>query len=122
VVSMINAAHVLLYSPDADADRAFLRDVLGWPSLPAGGPDDDWLIFRLPPAELAVHPSDGPGSVALYLMCDDLVATLAELADKAAGPASQPQDRGWGVVSELPLPSGMVVGLYQPKHATAHGL
>jgi predicted enzyme related to lactoylglutathione lyase len=120
VGQVINAAHLMLYSPDAVADRAFLRDVLGWPFVQAGGPGDSWLIFRLPPAEAGVHPTDGPPSTALYLMCDDLVATRAELADKGVTFSGEPSDQGWGVVTGILLPSGTELGLYQPKHATAH--
>ena len=119
---VINAAHLLLFSQAADADRTFLRDVLGWPCVSAGGTDDPWLIFRLPPAEVAIHPSDGPPSTELYLMCEDLTATLAELASKGVGPTGEPQDRGWGIVTAIRLPSGTEVGLYQPAHATAFQL
>ena len=119
---MITAAHLLLYSQDADADRAFLRDVLGWPWVPAGGPDDSWAIFRLPPGEAAVHPTQGPPSTALYLMCDDLAATLAELQAKGVSSTGPPQETGWGTVTSLLMPSGAELGLYQPRHATAHQL
>jgi predicted enzyme related to lactoylglutathione lyase len=119
---VITAAHLLLFSHDAEADRAFLSDVLGWPFVGAGGPEDTWLIFRLPPAEVAVHPTDGPESTELYLMCDDLTATLAELAAQGVSTTSEPRDQGWGVVTAIRLPSGTELGLYQPKHATAHQL
>jgi predicted enzyme related to lactoylglutathione lyase len=119
---VITAAHLLLFSHDAEADRAFLSDVLGWPFVRAGGPEDTWLIFRLPPAEVAVHPTDGPESTELYLMCDDLTATLAELAAQGVSTTSEPRDQGWGVVTAIRLPSGTELGLYQPKHATAHQL
>jgi predicted enzyme related to lactoylglutathione lyase len=119
---VISAAHLLLFSQDADADRAFLRDVLGWPFVAAGGAGDPWLIFRLPPAEVAVHPTDGPPTTQLYLMCDDLTATLGELADKGVVPTGEPQDRGWGIVTGIRLPSGSELGLYEPRHATAFQL
>jgi predicted enzyme related to lactoylglutathione lyase len=119
---MITGVHVLLYSADADADRAFLRDVLGWSSVPAGGPGDDWSIHRLPPGEAAVHPTDGPPSTSMYLLCDDLDATMTELASKGVTFASAPADRGWGVVTTLELPSGAQIGLYQPRHATAYDM
>ena len=119
---VIGAAHLMLYSQDADADRAFLRDVLGLPFVRAGGPQDTWLIFRLPPAEVAVHPTDGPPSTELYLMCVDLPATLAHLASRGVRPTSEPLDRGWGVVTGIRLPSGLILGLYEPRHATAHDL
>ncbi len=117
---VINAAHLILYSPDAVADRAFLRDVLGWPYVHAGGPGDSWLIFRLPPAEAGVHPTDGPPCTALYLMCDDLLSTRVELAAKGVTFTGEPHDQGWGIVTGILLPSGAELGLYQPKHATAH--
>jgi catechol 2,3-dioxygenase-like lactoylglutathione lyase family enzyme len=77
---MIRAGHIILYSKDADADRAFLRDILGFPHVDAG---DGWLIFKLPPAEVAVHPTDGPTKHQFYLMCDDIAGTLTDL--KARG-------------------------------------
>ena len=122
VKSVITAAHLLLFSQDAEADRTFLQDVLGWPSVSAGGPGDTWLIFRLPPAEVAVHPTDGPPSTELYLMCEDLTATLAELADKGVSPTGGTHQRDWGIVTAIRLPSGTELGLYQPTHATAFDL
>jgi hypothetical protein len=120
---MINGTHFLLYSNDPDADRAFLRDVLGFSSVDAGR---GWLMFALPPAEIAVHPSDkseakatdGVTSAALYLMCDDLKSTMKSLKAKNAsfGPIDEAR---WGTVTTLALPSGAKVGLYQPKHPTA---
>lgn len=122
---MINGAHLLLYSKDSEADRAFLRDVLEFRSVDAGR---GWLIFQLPPAELAVHPSsghsappnedDGVAGAALYLMCDDLKSTMKELQSKQVkfSPVEEPQ---WGTVTTFPLPSGARIGLYQPKHPTA---
>jgi catechol 2,3-dioxygenase-like lactoylglutathione lyase family enzyme len=108
---MITGAHTVLYSPDADALREFFRDVLGFPSVDAGG---GWLIFGLPPSELAVHPGEAPGS-ELYLMCDDLEATMAELRAKGVelGPVS---DQGWGRVTTIALPGGGELGLYEPRH------
>ena len=108
---MITGAHTVLYSPDADALRAFFRDVLGFPSVDAGG---GWLIFGLPPSELAAHPGEAPGS-ELYLMCDDLEATMAELQAKGVelGPVS---DQGWGRVTTIALPHGGGLGLYEPRH------
>ena len=121
---MINGAHFLLYSRNPEADRAFIRDVLGFNSVDAGR---GWLIFALPPAEIAVHPSDegsprntdeGIAGSALYLLCDDLKSTMRSLEGKKAsfGPV---QDAPWGIVTTLPLPSGAKTGLYQPKHPTA---
>jgi predicted enzyme related to lactoylglutathione lyase len=117
---VITGVHLLLHSQDAEADRAFLRDVLGWPFVSAGGPDDHWLIFRVPAAEAGVHPSDGPFWTEFLLMCEDLTATLAELAVLGVTPAREVQETSWGAVTALALPSGAELGLYQPKQATAH--
>lgn len=114
---MINGAHVIIHSRDAEADRAFFRDVLGYPHVDAG---EGWLIFRLPPAEVAVHPSDAP-SHELYLMCEDVEATVMELADKGVDCAAI-TNAGWGLRTALRLPGGGELGLYQPRHATAHQL
>src|SRR2546421_12011581 len=89
---MINGAHVILYSTDAEADRVFIRDVLGFAGVDAGG---GWLIFKLPPAEVAVHPTDGPGKHELYLMCDDIDKTLSELTAKGITISQGVSDRGW---------------------------
>ncbi|MGA2838106.1 MAG: extradiol dioxygenase [Acidimicrobiales bacterium] len=108
---MIHGAHVVVYSTDADADRAFFRDLLGFASVDAGS---GWLIFALPPAELAVHPA-GHGGHELFLMCDDLEADMAALA--AAGvQCSQVEEARWGSVTSIRLPGGGLVGLYQPRH------
>lgn len=113
---MINGAHVIVYSQDADADRAFIRDTLGFPGIDAG---DGWLIFRLPPAEIALHPTDGRPFHELYLMCDDIDALLTRL--RAEGVSSEPvSDQGWGLLSSIRLPSGADLPLYQPRHPTAH--
>ena len=121
---MINGAHFLLYSKDPDADRAFLRDVLEFESVDAGR---GWLIFALPPAEIAVHPSedpepsksdDGVVGAALYLMCDDLRATMKQLQSKKVKFAAV-SEQPWGTLTTFPLPSGAEIGLYQPKHPTA---
>jgi len=105
---MISGAHAILFSEDADADRAFFKDVLKFDHVDAGG---GWLIFALPPAELAVHP--GPDKHQLYLMCDDIHATAAEL-----GLTGEISDQGWGLVTSLKLPGGGELGLYEPKHPT----
>jgi catechol 2,3-dioxygenase-like lactoylglutathione lyase family enzyme len=111
---MITGAHVIVYSRDADADRAFFRDVLGYPHVDAGG---GWLIFKLPPGEVAVHPAEAP-SHELYLMCDDVNATVEELTAKGVqcGPVS---DQGWGLLTTIRLPGGGELGLYEPKHPKA---
>jgi catechol 2,3-dioxygenase-like lactoylglutathione lyase family enzyme len=113
---MITGAHTILYSTAAEEIRAFLRDVLQFPSVDAG---DGWLIFALPPAELAVHPTDGPDKHELYLMCDDIAATMAELDAKGVT-CAQVSDQGWGLLTSITLPGGSQLGLYQPRHPTAH--
>jgi catechol 2,3-dioxygenase-like lactoylglutathione lyase family enzyme len=118
VEGVINGAHLIIYSRDADADRAFIRDVLGYPHVDVGG---GWLIFKLPPAEAAVHPTDGAETHELYLMCDDLERTMAEL--RAEGVEFAPvSDQGWGLLTAITLPGGGRVGLYEPRHATAYDL
>jgi hypothetical protein len=125
---MINGVHLLLYSRDPEADRAFFRDVLGFGSVDAGG---GWLIFALPPAEAAIHPGDGTfverhadhelsGSV-VYLMCDDLTATMESLKGKGVETTEIVEVR-WGITTTVRLPGGGGLGLYQPRHATALGL
>jgi predicted enzyme related to lactoylglutathione lyase len=124
---MINGAHFLLYSRNPDADRAFLRDVLGFSSVDAGR---GWLIFALPPAEIAVHPSQGESESnsdddvagpSIYLMCDNLDSTIKSLEQKKA--SFEPiEEAPWGIVTTFALPSGARVGLYQPKHPTAFNL
>jgi len=114
---MINGTHVILYSTDAEADRAFIRDKLQFTHVDAG---DGWLIFQLPPAEVAIHPGGEPKH-ELYLMCDDIEATLADL-QKAGVEISQPvSDQGWGLLAAIKLPSGADLGIYQPRHPLAHG-
>jgi catechol 2,3-dioxygenase-like lactoylglutathione lyase family enzyme len=115
---MILGAHVIVYSRDADADRAFLRDVLGLPHVDAGR---GWLIFGLPGGEAAVHPGDENDHHELYLMCDDVAAQVATL--RGAGvECSDPVDRGWGVLATITLPGGGELGIYQPRHPMALGL
>jgi len=116
---MITGAHVMMYDQNADALRLFFRDVLGFPAVDAGG---GWLIMKLPPAEIGVHPTDDPeGSAELYLMCDDLKATMAELSVKGVK-CSPPQSVGWGELTTLEAPGGRKIGLYQPRHPVAHSL
>ncbi|MFE5615607.1 VOC family protein [Streptomyces sp. NPDC056463] len=114
---MFSGAHVILYSTDADADRAFLKDVLGFDHVDAGR---GWLIFELPPAEVAVHPTQGAPKHEFYLMCDDIARTLATLRDRGVE-TSEPSDQGWGLLATLRLPSGSELSLYEPRHPTAHG-
>ncbi|MDQ3629616.1 MAG: extradiol dioxygenase [Actinomycetota bacterium] len=115
---MINAAHLLLHSTDPPADRAFLRDVLGWPHVEDPGSEPGWLIFALPPTELGVHPTDADPQVTLHLMCDALQPTLDELAGRGVRPSSAVTDEGYGIATTLTLPSGAVVGLYEPRHTS----
>ena len=110
---MINGAHVILYSKDADADRAFLRDVLGFPHVDVG---HGWLIFALPQAEAAVHPADTGGSHELYLMCDDLDGEIASLTTKGVA-CTAPELLSWGRRTFMTLPGGGSLALYQPRHA-----
>lgn len=110
---MITGAHAIIYSRDADADRAFLGDVLELPSVDAG---HGWLIFALPPAELATHPTDGAGCHELYLMCDDIRATVAELEAKGVRFSGRIAEERWGSVTAIKLPGGGELGLYEPKH------
>jgi predicted enzyme related to lactoylglutathione lyase len=114
----INAVHALIYSQQADAVRAFLRDVLGWSHVDDG---QGWLIFAMPPAEVGVHPTDGPTTHELYLMCDDIEATVAELAAKGVECADPVSDRGWGLVTAIKLPDGSPLGLYEPRHPSPLG-
>ena len=111
---MIDAVHSILFARDADAVRAFLTDVLELESVDAGG---GWLIFALPPAELAVHPGDEPRH-ELYLMTDDLEATLAKLRERGVEIASEPSDQGWGVLAHIEVPGLGRLGLYEPRHAS----
>jgi len=109
---MIFGAHVIVYSRDATADRAFFGDVLGFSSVDAG---HDWLIFALPPAEAAVHPAEANVGHELYFMSDDLRAEMAALGEKGIR-CSQVEEARWGSVTKIRLPGGSEVGLYQPKH------
>jgi catechol 2,3-dioxygenase-like lactoylglutathione lyase family enzyme len=113
--NMIFGAHTVIYSKDAEADRRFLGDVLGLVSVDAGR---GWLIFELPPGELAVHPAEENGSHELYFMCDDLQAEIAALAEKGVRCAEM-QEARWGSITKVGLPGGGAVGLYQPKHPLA---
>jgi predicted enzyme related to lactoylglutathione lyase len=109
---VINGVHAILFSPEAEKVRAFFAETLGLTSVDAGG---GWLIFALPPAELAVHPGETPGN-QLYLMCDDITATLAELTSKGVEVTSEVSDQGWGLLSAIRLPDGTEFGIYEPKH------
>jgi catechol 2,3-dioxygenase-like lactoylglutathione lyase family enzyme len=115
---MISGAHVVVNSKDAEADRVFFRDVLGFKSVDAG---HGWLIFALPPGEAAFHPSADNGPHELYFMCDDLKTEISSLAKKGVN-FSEVQEVRWGSITQMRLPGGGKVGLYQPKHPTALNL
>ncbi|HYM81429.1 MAG TPA: VOC family protein [Candidatus Limnocylindria bacterium] len=113
---MIHGIHTLIHTPDAERLRAFFRDVVGLPFVDAG---EGWLIFALPPAELGIHPSEGRTHHELYLMCEDVEATMKELGDKGVEFTSPITDQGFGLMTSIKLPGGGELGLYQPKHPTA---
>jgi catechol 2,3-dioxygenase-like lactoylglutathione lyase family enzyme len=112
---MISGAHAIIYSVDAEADRAFFRDILGFPAVDAG---EGWLIFALPPAEIAFHPAAHNGEHEIYLMCDDVAATIEALEKRGVkcDPVAEP---GWGRLTHFSLPGGGRLGMYQPKHPLA---
>jgi predicted enzyme related to lactoylglutathione lyase len=110
---VINGVHAIVFSPQAEQVRAFFADVLGLSSVDAGR---GWLIFALPPAELAVHPADGDPRHELYLMCDDIEATLAELRAKGVEVAREVTDQGWGLLAAIRLPDGGELPIYEPRH------
>lgn len=117
----ITGAHMLLYTSEPEALRATLRDVFGWPHVDAG---DGWLIFALPPAEIGVHPAEGPTWESgvrhqISLMCDDVHATARDLRAKGIDVKGEPEDEGWGISVMLGLPGGVSVMLYQPRHPIA---
>jgi catechol 2,3-dioxygenase-like lactoylglutathione lyase family enzyme len=112
---MISGAHVIVYSKDAEADRAFFSEVLGFKSVDAG---HGWLIFALPAAEAAFHPSDSNGPHELYFMCENLKGEITRLAKKGVRCSAVSEER-WGSITRMQLPGGGKIGLYQPKHSTA---
>jgi len=116
---MFSGAHVILYSQDAEADRAFVADVLGFPHVDAG---HGWLIFKLPPAEVAVHPTDGTPQHEFYLMCDDLDTVLTDLATAGVETTRPVTEAPWGRLTAVRMPSGSELPLYQPLHPIAHNL
>jgi catechol 2,3-dioxygenase-like lactoylglutathione lyase family enzyme len=117
---VITGAHTIIYAEDAEAARTFLSDTLGLPGVDAGA---GWLIFKAPPSELAVHPTEaGNGRHELYLMCDDLDATVADLKAKGVVFTSEVSDQGWGLLITLEVPGAGDIGLYQPRHPTAYDL
>jgi catechol 2,3-dioxygenase-like lactoylglutathione lyase family enzyme len=112
---VITGAHAIIYTSDPEGLRAFFRDVLGFPHVDSGG---GWLIFKLPPAEVAVHPIEGAGHHELYLMCDDLASTVAEIRSKGVE-VRETSDQGWGLLASIAIPGGGQLGLYQPRHPLA---
>lgn len=112
---MISGAHAIVYSTDPDGVRAFLRDVLELPGIDAG---DGWPVFALPPAEIAVHPVERGSSHELYLMCDDIEATVADLRRKDVQIDGDIVDAGWGRRITVRLPDGSPLSIYEPRHAT----
>src|SRR5256714_6376901 len=111
---MNDGAHAIIYSHGPEADRTFFKEVLGLHHVDGGG---GWLIFALPPAEVAVHPAETPGA-ELYLLTDDLAADMGSLADRGVV-CSDVEEARWGSVTRVPLPGGGVIGLYQPRHPLA---
>jgi|HubBroStandDraft_1064217.scaffolds.fasta_scaffold43964_2 catechol 2,3-dioxygenase-like lactoylglutathione lyase family enzyme len=125
---MITGTHAIIYAEDAEKARAFFRDVLHCPSIDV---HDGWLIFKLPPAELGVHPAGDPGDPStgapsghheLYLMCDDVEATVADLTAQGVEFTSPVEDQGWGRLVHLRVPGAGEIGLYQPRHPPAYNL
>jgi len=120
---MITGTHAIIYAEDAERTRAFFRDVLDFPSVDA---HDGWLIFKLPPPELGIHPTGSgearSGGHELYLMCDDIVATMAELRARGVEFSAPVEERGFGLMATMRVPGGGQLGLYQPKHPTAYNL
>ena len=112
---MITGVHAIVFSKDAAGVRELFRDVLGFPSVDAGG---GWPIFGLPPAELAAHPTEGPDHHELYLMCDDVHATVEELKAKGVQLAHPVRDEAFGLLTAIVLPGGGELGLYEPRHAS----
>jgi len=114
---LITGAHVILFTPEAEELRAVFRDALGWPYVDAHA---GWLIFALPPAEIAAHPSpEGDTHHQLYFMCDELAATIDELRDKGIEIRGEPREEDWGVWTTMILPGGVEVILYEPRHLVA---
>jgi catechol 2,3-dioxygenase-like lactoylglutathione lyase family enzyme len=111
---LINGAHVVIYTQDSEADRAFFRDVLKFPSVDAG---HGWLIFAMPPLEAAFHDADKNDHHELFLMCDDIADTLSDLKSKNVK-VSELSEQRWGTLASLVLPGGGKIGIYQPKHPT----
>jgi predicted enzyme related to lactoylglutathione lyase len=120
---MITGTHAIIYAQDPQQARAFFRDVLELPNIDV---HDGWLIFRLPPAELGIHPQSPPGAPdgrhELYLTCDDITATVAELTARGARFPEPVTDARFGLLTSIQVPGGGLIGLYQPRHPTAFDL
>jgi hypothetical protein len=112
-MAAINGAHMIVYSANADRDRAFLRGVLGFPHVDVG---EGWLIFALPSSEIAIHPSENSSDHEIYLMVDDVQGFVASMADRGIR-CTEPRDQGWGVLTSMSLPGGGQLGVYEPRHA-----
>ena len=110
---MINGAHAIIYSENAEADREFFRDILKFPHVDVG---EGWLIFALPPAEVAVHSAEKNGAHELYFMCEDINSFVAEMIGRSVE-CTEIFDRGWGLLTQITLPGGGKLGVYQPQHA-----
>ena len=116
---MISGVHAIIFAKDPEKARAFFRDVLEFPSVDAG---DGWLIFALPPAELGIHPNEWESRHELYLMCDDIKATVKNLKNKGMGFTQPVIKEQWGLLTYIKIPGGPKIGLYQPTHPTAKGM
>jgi catechol 2,3-dioxygenase-like lactoylglutathione lyase family enzyme len=120
---VITSMHSIIYASDAEQARAFFRDVLELPNVDAHG---GWLIFKLPPSELALHPESGQGAPSgrheLYLMCDDINQTVADLAARGVEFTSPVTKTGFGLLTSFLVPGAGEIGLYEPSHQTAYDL
>ena len=110
---MINGTHTVIYSKDAKADRAFLKDTIGFSGVDVG---DGWLIFALPPSEVAIHPAENNNGYGFFLMCDDINTFASEMGLKNVA-CSEIQEEPWGLLVDITLPSGVKLGVYEPLHA-----
>ena len=116
-MATVSGAHMIVYSANADADRAFLRDVLGFPHVDVG---QGWLIFALPASEIAIHPAETSGQHEIYLMVDDVAAFVSRMKDRGIQ-CTPPNDQDWGVLTQLSMPGGGQLGVYEPRHARPKG-
>ncbi|NLG56212.1 MAG: extradiol dioxygenase [Rhodococcus sp.] len=114
---MLTGLHAIVFSPEAEKVRAFFQETLELDWIDAGG---GWPIYAMPPAELAVHPAESAGQHGLYLMCDNIEQTLAELRSKGVEIAHEVRDEGWGLLAAIRLPDGSELGIYEPRHPSPH--